>query len=283
MQKRIILAAGHGGGDSGATGQGTTEAQQAIEITNRVADKLRADGQLEVVVVPHELNLSPTISWINDRYKNLDDGYCLEIHKNSGAGGHGVEVWYFSDDVQSQTKAQQVLNGLVQVTGLPNRGVKGDATNRWGRLGFIRDTNPWAGLAECGFITDGGDYLDPERYAEGLKIGILSLWGLSPKAAPAPTPAPVQIKYRVYDSANKQVGAYNTEDGAWNKYNSGEGTKILDASGKDVTSVFVAKYRPVTAQPTPEPSDLEKRVGVLEATLKAVTDFLDKLFKNWSK
>jgi len=283
MTKRVILAAGHGGGDSGAVGQGTTEAQQTIEITNRLADKLRADGQLEVVVVPHELNLAPTISWINERYKSLDSGYVLEIHKNSAVGGHGVEVWFYSGDPASQAKAQAVQNGLVQATGLPDRGVKGDATNRFGRLGIIRDTNPWAGLAECGFITDGGDFLDPDRYAEGLKIGLLAIWGLTPKPAVVPPATkPVTVAFRVY-AGTKQIGAYNTESGAWNKYAAEGGTKIADKDGNDVTAYFVSKYRVVTAQPSPEPSDLEKRVGVLEATLKAVVDFLDGLFKNWRK
>ncbi|HEY9674199.1 MAG TPA: N-acetylmuramoyl-L-alanine amidase [Waterburya sp.] len=181
MQRRIIIAAGHGNKDNGATGQGTTEAAQVIDIVNRTANKLRADGQLEVVVVPHELDLMDEINWVNARYKNIEDGYSLEIHKNAGAGGHGVEMWYYSGDAQSQAYAQSLIDKLAPISGLPNRGVKGDATNRWGRLGWIRDTNTWAGLAECGFITDGGDHLDNEKYAKGLFEGILNLWRLTPK------------------------------------------------------------------------------------------------------
>lgn len=250
MNRLIGLAAGHGGSDPGAVGQGTTEAAQVIDIVNRLADKLRADGQLQVVVVPHELNLVDEINWVNAHYQNLEDGYFLEVHKNSGAGGHGVEVWYFSGDGQSQAYAQQVLNGLVSVSQLPNRGVKGDATNRYGRLGWIRDTNPWAGLAECGFITDGGDTLDNNLWADALKIGVLNLWGLAP-LAPAPVvvpPVTPEIRFRVF-SGDKQIGAYNQEPNAWNKYAAEGGTKIVDSNGADITAQMVAKYRVTPPEP----------------------------------
>lgn len=279
MNKRIILAAGHGGGDPGSIGQGTTEAATVVDITNRLADKLRADGQVEVVVVPHELGLVDGINWINARYKSLNDGYCLEIHKNAAVGAHGVEVWFYSGDAASQDKAQRILNGLV-TTGLPNRGVKGDATNRYGRLGFIRDTNPWAGLAECGFITDGGDFLDPDRYAEALKLGVLNLWDLKPvvKPAPVPTPPPVTVAFRVF-AGDKQIGAYNTESGAWNKYSAENGTKIADKDGKDVTAYFVEKFRPPIPPAQDPVTNIEVRLTALEAIVKLITDFLDKVFK----
>lgn len=279
MNKRIILAAGHGGGDPGSIGQGTTEAATVVDITNRLADKLRADGQVEVVVVPHELGLVDGINWINARYKSLNDGYCLEIHKNAAVGAHGVEVWFYSNDAASQDKAQRILNGLV-TTGLPNRGVKGDATNRYGRLGFIRDTNPWAGLAECGFITDGGDFLDPDRYAEALKLGVLNLWDLKPvvKPAPVPTPPPVTVAFRVF-AGDKQIGAYNTESGAWNKYSAENGTKIVDKDGKDVTPYFVEKFRPPIPPAQDPVTNIEVRLSALEAIVKLITDFLDKVFK----
>lgn len=283
MQKRIILASGHSGGDPGATGQGTTEAAQTIAITNALVGKLQADGQITVVQVPNELGLVDSINWVNKNFKNTDDGYCLEIHKNSGVGAHGVEMWYWSNDAASQSKAQTVLNGLVKVTGLPNRGVKGDATNRYGRLGWIRDTNPWAGLAECGFITDGGDFLDPDKYAQGLMEGILALWGLTPKStAPAPSVPTAKVAFRVY-AGDKQIGAYNTESGAWNKYAAEHGTKIADGDGKDVTAYFVEKYRP-PMPPAQDPVDtLAQRVGILEVAIKAIQDFLDSIFKNWRK
>lgn len=280
MNKRIILAAGHGGGDSGAVAQGTTEAAQVIDITNKAADKLRADGQVEVVVVPHELNLIDQINWVNARYKGLEDGYALEIHKNSG-GGTGTEVWYYGGDSQSASYASAVAGPLAQYSGIPNRGVKPDTSNRWGSLGWVRQTNPWAGLAEVSFIDV--DHLDNNKYAEGVFRGVLNLWGLAPKVtAPAPTPSPVKVNYRVYGSDGKQIGAYATESNAWNKYVAENGTKIVDSNGKDVTSEFVTKYRPVVPQPAPEADphpEIKDQLNRIEAILNWIKDLLTKIFK----
>lgn len=183
MNKLAILVAGHGGGDNGAVGQGVYEAGQAIDITNRAMDLCRADGRFSVYTVPHELGLVGGINHINAKWKAVDDGVATEIHKNSG-GGTGNEVWYYSGDSDSANLAQKLLNGLTSATGLKSRGIKGDATNRHGRLGFIRDTNTWAVLAECGFIDV--DWLDTQKYAQGIYEGYLQIFGLGPKAPTVP-------------------------------------------------------------------------------------------------
>lgn len=192
LEKRVIIAAGHGGGDSGAVAQGTTEANETIDITNRVVAKLRNDGQVSVVQVPNELGLVDTINWINARYKGLENGVSVEVHKNSG-GGNGSEVWTPSyPDGDSINMAQKVTNAIAAATGEPNRGVKQAQNNRWGRLGFCDDTNTYAMLIEAGFID-----VNPvggaanERYAEGIFRGLLAIWGLSPKVTPPPVVVPV--------------------------------------------------------------------------------------------
>lgn len=187
IQKRVILAAGHGGGDSGAVGQGSTEAHETVQITDRVAAYLRDKG-VEVVIVPHALGLGATIDWINARYKNLNDGLAVEIHKNSG-GGTGNEVWTpsYPDDT-SKSIAQKIVDSMTSASGLRNRGVKFAQNNRWGRLGFTDDTRTYATLIEAAFID-----VDPisdewdDKYAKGIAQGILNFFGAG---AVAPTPAP---------------------------------------------------------------------------------------------
>ncbi len=297
MVNRAILAAGHGGGDPGSTGQGTTEAAECIQIVNRTADKLRADGRVEVIIVPHELGLIDAINWINARYKNLEDGICLEVHKNATIDAHGIETWYWGGDSQSQALAQKLQDGIMSVSGMPvSRGIKGDNTNRWGSLGFIRDTNPWALLVEMGFVSNGGDPVDDaadDRYAEGVYRGILRVLGLPPKPVsvpvnpptPTPTPPPVQVAFRVYNN-EKQIGAYNTEINAWMKYRDAGGVRITNSKGEDITAYFVNKYRPQepppVVPPVPHP-EYEGRISALETIVKSITDFLDSLFKNWRK
>ncbi len=295
MVRRVILAAGHGGGDRGAVGQGTTEAAECIDIVNRAAELLRRDGQVEVIVVPHELNLQAQIDWVNARFKNLNDGICIEVHKNSfGQPAHGVEVWYYGGDPQSASYAQRVLNGLLLISGLANRGIKPDTANRHGSLGWVRLTNPWAVLAEVGFVSNGGDPVGPDanaRYAVGLMRGALNVFGLAPKsvAPPAPAPAPTappaasQPAFRVYDGAGKQLGAYNTESGAWNKYQTGGAKIVRTRDSHDVTAEFVAKYRPAAtpqpapdAEPHPELKRLNERVGRLESIVALIYSYLSR-------
>lgn len=290
MNRRIVLCAGHGAGDSGAVGQGRTEAAEVIDIVNRTADKLRADGQVEVVVVPHELDFVQGINWVNARYKNLEDGFALEVHKNATVNAHGVETWFYGGDGQSQRYGQIIVDHLAAVTGLPNRGTKPDTSNRWGRLGWIRDTNPWAILVECGFISEGGDPVGPaanDQYAEGLKNGCLAVLGLSPKPAPVPvpTPSPAVVNFRVIGNDGKQIGAYKLEDSAWNKYLSVLGAaKIVDSQGKDVTAQFIEKYRPTPTQTpsqTPESTELKQMamdIGWIKATLQWLVDAFKSVF-----
>ena len=127
---------------------------------------------------------------------------------------------------------------------------------------------------------------------------------LQPKPAPAPAPQPapnpappipptIEISYRVY-KAGKQIGAYTIDKNAWNKYDAENADSIKDGKGNDITAQMIAKFNPsVPPPPLPEkdPEDtkpippntdvdeLKGRVSALEALVKAITDFLDKIFK----
>lgn len=205
MQKRIIVCAGHGGGDNGAVGQGTTEANETVDIANRVVRMLRDTGAFEVQLVPHELNLHPSIQWVNARWRDINDGLAIEIHKNSG-GGTGSEVWtpsYPDDEIRSVAGA--IAGGLARATGLPNRGVKEAQHNRWGRLGWCDDTNTYACLIEAGFIDrDPVGAAMNEKYARGIVDGIMNKFGVQPKP-PAPVSRPVPDAYKM--SEKKKVVA----------------------------------------------------------------------------
>lgn len=293
INHRVILCAGHGGGDPGAIGQGTTEASEVIDIVNRTVDILRTDGQLEVIQVPNELGFQEGIAWVNARYTNIDDAIAVEVHKNSTVNGHGVEVWY-AEDADSKEIAQRLLDKLVSV--LVGRGVKGDSTNRWGRLGWCRDVNTWAPLVEMGFVSDGGDPVGPEanqRYAHALSEGILNVFSLSFKpvvVAPPVVPTPVTWSYKVVSTADgKQLGVYNLKANAWAKYQAVQGAaKIVDASGNDLTPAFSLEFNPprVVEQPYAPKEDvqaLNTRVTAIEALLKIITDFLSSIFNGFKK
>lgn len=149
-----------------------------------------------------------------------------------------------------------------------------------------------------------GDTLAPFVYAINAKADAYNIPDVPydhPELQPAnvplppiqpPAPVPVEtIGYRVYDLVGKQQGAYNLETNAWNKYLSlSRQAKIVNKLGVDVTATFVAKFeplvvpQPIPAQPpNPTTADHDRRITALEAVVKAITDFLDLIFKEWRK
>lgn len=297
IKRRVILCAGHGGGDPGSVGQGTTEAAEVIDIVNRTVDYLRNDGQIEVVHVPNELGFEAGIAWVNTRYKHIDDALAVEVHKNATVNARGAEVWYVNDPI-SRDIAQTLQNQLRQV--LQDRGIKDDTRNRFGRLGWCREVNTWAPLVEVGFVSDGGDPVGAaanDRYAKALALGILNVFGLNFKVAtppPAqPAPPTVTWTYKVISTAadGKQLGVYNERKNAWAKYIEFSGAaKILDKNGVDQTAAFSVEFNPPTppeeqppaTQNPGHPVEIDEILNTVKsnnAILQWIKDLLSRIFK----
>lgn len=190
--KKVFLCAGHSTSVAGACAQGANEAIEVINIVNAAAAILSTQDTKgrEIVVVPHNLDLIPSINWINANSTDPAHDLCIEVHMNSG-GGHGIECWFYSGVQSSADFANELLVPLVKYTGLPTRGIKGDATNRYGRLGFIRDTAPMASLIEMGFIDTSDLFVVREKGGLALAAAVLVACGGSYVAPVAPKPVPV--------------------------------------------------------------------------------------------
>lgn len=148
---KIYIAAGHGGNDSGAVGNGTTErdeVQRIVDVTCPLLAKLLA-GKAEIVQVPNNLNVNNTPEWINTQNKQEAGNYCIEVHLNSNNGtpGTGIETYYGDKNM-----ATTVHRKLVEKLELFDRGVK-DGNN----LKFNRETIPASCLVELGFINNRSD------------------------------------------------------------------------------------------------------------------------------
>jgi hypothetical protein len=275
MNRRIWLAAGHAlPGDPGAQGQGTNEAAQTVDITNRLAAKLKADRRLEVLIVPHTLNLGAQIRWVNARAKGIEDGYAVEIHKNSAKGNAtGVETWYREGAEDSRKLADKVTRQLSAVSRLRNRGIKKDTDNRHGTLGWVRQTKVRAGLYECGFIDF--DHLNNELYAEGMFRGLLDIFGLKDA---------VPDLYRVLRNNGQQVGAYRVRSNAWKTWLSirGEGV-IRNREGADVTSQFIAEFGSSRIAPDhvepPDPAEDAIEIGDVHDIEHDIEDDTEEVIK----
>ncbi|RRD39917.1 N-acetylmuramoyl-L-alanine amidase [Leptotrichia sp. OH3620_COT-345] len=204
----IVVDAGHGGKDSGATANGYREKDLALAISQKLANNLRKD--FNVIMTRNTDVFIP----LQTRAKIANDAnadFFVSIHLNAGgSSANGAETFYFSkkesayaaevarfensvdsgyadiplsdfiiNDIfyrinqqKSAAVATDVLDSIVSNFGLRRRGVFG------ANFAVLRGTNAPAILVEVGFITNYSDidqYLSEsgkERLASGIANAI---------------------------------------------------------------------------------------------------------------
>lgn len=297
IRKMLILVAGHGGGDSGAIGQSKTEANETIDIVNKVYDLLAPHPDILVERVPHELDYVASTNWINSHYKNLDDGVIVEVHKNSfSAPANGIETFTgINPDATTTRLATLVNNAQVQATGLRNRGIK------QGSFYLITASNQRAVLTESGFISNGGDPVGDaanKKYALGIANGVCDFFGVArPNTAPKPvittkdvvttTSTPFQRIQRQDENllagqtAVTQAGVNGSVTTVWTvTYTNGvetsrvEKTKSIKEPVTEILSIGIKQPEPVI-DPI-NPTDGETAKNWLERLFKWILDQLSR-------
>lgn len=300
IRKMLILVAGHGGGDSGAVGQGKTEANETIDIVNKVYNLLAPHPDILVERVPHELDYVASTNWINANYKNLDDGVIVEVHKNSfSAPANGLETFTgLNPDATTTRLATLVNNGQVASTGLRNRGVK------QGSFYLITASNQRAVLTESGFISNNGDPVGDaanKKYAVGIANGVCDFFGVArPTTAPKPvittkditsttvTPfARIQRQDETLlagETKITQVGVNGSITTVWTvTYTNGVETSRKEKSRtvkEPVTEILsIGIKQPIS----PKDSEQDARLTSIESILKTIVDFLKSIFTGFGK
>jgi N-acetylmuramoyl-L-alanine amidase len=169
----VIIDAGHGAHDRGASRGYIFEKHMALDTSRRVEQLLRQAG-LRVIMTRR----SDTFLQLHERSaigNSMRNALFVSIHYNDSrsGSGNGVETFYCHDS--SYLPAAYVQAYLVQRTGLFHRGVKHASYH------VIRETtrNP-AILVECGFISNSTErqYMMSgsfrNRVAEGIAQGIIA-------------------------------------------------------------------------------------------------------------
>ena len=184
---RIYIDQGHNPSspNTGAEGNGLREQDVTYAVGQELAALLRRSGNYEVRLsrpTPDtQLGNSNTGSLrarVNDA-NSWGADYFISIHTNASdqSSASGVEAYSYSRDSRAFRLGEEIVNGLVNVTGLRDRGMK----VRPG-LYVLKNTNMPAVLVEIGFITNPGDAAlmrdDPELFAEGIYRGIVDYTGL---------------------------------------------------------------------------------------------------------
>lgn len=214
---RIIISAGHGGIEQGASDPGavvgnTTEAQEMILLRDQIVPELRSRG-FEILSVPDDLSSSETIKWINSRARPGD--VALEIHADaySNPNLRGTTVFYIANNTERKTNADLMLVALVRrLPQLPNLGAKPDTATGIGRIAFCRETSVPSLLMEVGFLSNPDDRFLIQNRRRDMALGIadgLAAWSRAVTGTGSPNdPAPVYptININVNNRIYKEKG-----------------------------------------------------------------------------
>ena len=187
MAIKIYIDQGHNpeNPNAGAEGNGFREQDITYRVGKALGDLLRANGNFEVresrPTPTTALGTSNTTS-LQARVRDANSwgaDYFISIHTNasSNPAASGTEAFAYAAGTPAFQLGEDIVNGISDVTGLRNRGMK----VRPG-LYVLRRTAMPAVLAEIGFITNPGDAAlmneNPELFAQGMYNGILEYFDL---------------------------------------------------------------------------------------------------------
>ena len=185
MAIKIYIDQGHNpqNPNAGAEGNGYREQDLVFQIGIELADMLRARGydvRLSRPTADTQLGTSNATSLaarVNDANAWGAD-YFISIHTNASenASASGTEAFAYSRPSRAFTLGEDIVDGIVRVTGLRDRGMKVRPS-----LYVLRKTAMPAVLVELGFITNPGDAAlmneNPALFAQGIYQGIEAFFG----------------------------------------------------------------------------------------------------------
>lgn len=168
----VVLDAGHGGVDFGATYLGRMEKDDNLRLTLAIGDILQNAGVNVIYTRTEDVYETPAQKAAEGNASGAD--YFVSIHRNSSPYANqytGVESLVYNRYGAAARMAENINNQLEQV-GFVNQGV-----NERPNLAVLRHTNMPAVLVEVGFInTDRDNMMFDSRFqeiAQAIADGIL--------------------------------------------------------------------------------------------------------------
>jgi N-acetylmuramoyl-L-alanine amidase len=164
---RICIDAGHGGGDSGALGNGLQEKDVALDVALRLADLFETDngdltggGRWDVLLTrvdDSDVSLVERVTMANA----FGAESFLSIHANAFTDpvANGTETYAWAEGTVAAEQRDQIHERMLQAWGLTDRGTKTAS------FFVLLNTTMPASLSEMGFISNRGDALllgDPD-------------------------------------------------------------------------------------------------------------------------
>lgn len=157
----IVIDAGHGGSDSGATGSGYKEKDFTLSIVKAAKTYFDKNSDYKV----YYTRLTDTYPSLSERYTLANDvnaDLFISVHINSaGSTATGTETLYNPDrnkkspaGLTCNNLASYVQNYVQASTGFSNRGLKQRCTRLKNGLAVLNNNNGPATLTEIGFISN---------------------------------------------------------------------------------------------------------------------------------
>ena len=182
----LVLDAGHGGSDSGATAKWDIPNSIEKNMTLRIVKEAKKYFDKDKKYTVYYTRLYDTYPSLDARYKLANDKKAdifISVHINSyGPASTGTETLYSADrnsktkknGINSKDLAQIIHAHTVKATGFYNRGL----VNR-PNLKVLKYTNMPACLIEYGFITNKKEYNSMNKnyanYGKALYEGVLEI------------------------------------------------------------------------------------------------------------
>ncbi len=187
MAIKIFIDQGHNpqNPNAGAEGNGLREQDITYAVGIQLANLLRANPNFEVRLSrnsPNEILGTSNTTSLQRRVNaanswGADAFISLHTNASSNESASGTEAYVYRLGSNAASLAEDIVNGVVNITGLRDRGVQARPS-----LYVLRKTTMPAVLLEMGFITNPGDaYLmseNPELFAQGIYNGIRRYYGL---------------------------------------------------------------------------------------------------------
>jgi N-acetylmuramoyl-L-alanine amidase len=182
-QKIITIDPGHGGGQPGTriTKNGKTyyEKEITLKIGSMAAERLSKTGASVLMTRAEDVQVG---LYERTQMSNQSNAhFFVSIHCDSNSkpnSASGTTIYYHGDNADSRALAQAILNEIVQVSGLPTKGVRTDKTLYQTGLAVLRTSDMPAVLIEVGYLNHDSDrakLVDPgfqARIADAIVRGI---------------------------------------------------------------------------------------------------------------
>jgi N-acetylmuramoyl-L-alanine amidase len=135
--RKIIISAGHGGTDPGASGNGYIERDLAIELRNLIVAELKALG-ITALTDDDKNALKQTLLWLRGKFTTGD--ILVDIHWNAAANpeAKGSEVIVPEKASAFELNLAKELLHCFTVFGFRDRGVKPETETARKSLGWMR-------------------------------------------------------------------------------------------------------------------------------------------------